>query len=76
MTHRGPFQPLTFCDSVKVRTIFSELFHLQIGYNVTGISEDTLVLEQQKMEKNLAPEEQVYININRLQRDFQVSLLT
>ena len=25
MTHRGPFQPLTFCDSVKVKSVDSEM---------------------------------------------------
>lgn len=50
---------------------FLWIIYLQVNYNLTGVREDNLVLKQQRLEKNLAPEDQVYRNISRLQRTFQ-----
>ena len=38
-------------STVTERTIFSELFHLQVRYNVTGVSEDTVFKTAKNGEK-------------------------
>jgi len=38
MTHRGPFQPRTFCDSVKSAPLFLSAVSLGFGYQHAPMS--------------------------------------
>jgi len=48
MTHRGPFQPLTFCDSVLFHS--STLLLLFVGKEVQDRKQGTFVGKSKKLE--------------------------